>query len=203
MVAFALPGAPQLFGYNFNDYNAGSWYLPNLPQTTFVNGTGALQNGTILYLPFVPRWSHTFQKIGFYNSSAAESGNKFRMGIADSLNGRPNNLLQDGGETTLGAAAGFNQVTISQRLTQGLLYFLMVNANASISGPRVNGSLPTGSFQDAIAAMDMGVTTPTAGPVPPFAAMYTQASAYGALPTPGAVTSGTTAVNIPLLWIRG
>lgn len=180
------------------DYSASSYYPPTLkPVTDYSNQASGLSADKLVYVPFVPRVAHTFTKLAFYNSSAAETGRKFRLGIYASASGRPTTLVVDGGETTIGAAAAFNEVTISQLLSPGALYFLAEVANTAISGPATNNA---GLFTGVI---DLGASQVTS--TFPVGVGWSENFSYAALPAnSGTLISlaGSTLFN-PLIWIKG
>ena len=151
--------------------------------------------------PFICRNAHTFQTIGFYNSSAAQAGRKFRMGIYNSSNGFPSGApLIDAGETTLGAAAGFNEKTVNQQLLAGKLYYLALNTDGALTGQSV---MPTTGYLPNLTSGVSSFTSLVAVTSPYITYGYKMSSAYGALPTIGTLTEGVDTNNVPLLWLKG
>lgn len=183
-----------------NDYATGVFYSRVPPGGVISHGT-AIANGVMGLIPFIPRFTHTFQTIGFYNSSAAQTGRKFRMGIYASANGQPTGApLVDGGETTLGAAAGYSEKTVSLQLLRGVMYYLALNTDGALTGEIItptSGYLPNTEL-GVISVATMAATNATA-----VSYGYTMASAYGALPTIGTIIDAGVATNPPLLWLKG
>ena len=197
-----MPAVPQSWTpignwVTSNGYASGIYAPPTVAFADVFN-TQPVTTNTLRFAPFIPRASQTFDRLAWYNSSAAENGRKFRLGIWSSTNGRPSTLLQDGGETILGAAAAINLVTISQTLNAGTLYFVGLVGDTDITGSQMQPSGGTNQeWTDTIVPSLLGKITLSS--IVPFIG-YTQSFTYGALTNAGSTFAEAT--TIPYICLR-
>ena len=171
-------------------YSATLYYPPALPNYTL--GSTNDGTGTIWYLPFIFRRPCTVVKICNENTSAAQSGNKFRVGWFSSTDGKPSTLLQAGAEVTLGAATAINEVTVSQAVVPDTLYFAAVTNSANISCRYLTAGSTIGQ------ATDMGFNGATFATA--VAGVFTESFTYGALAN--AVSPLVNVNTIPFLAVK-
>lgn len=146
-------------------------------------GVGAAANA-LRVLPFIPPMDITADRI-CCNCTTLFSGGKIRLGIfADNGSLYPGALLVDSGDITCDAA-GFKDVTISQVLVGGTLYWI---------GYVVNG-VTTLAFSKIAAGTTPSIMGVTAANPPVVGIGWTVAHTYGALPNPY-TAGGTVLVQI-------
>lgn len=191
-------GIPPFFneGVENDSYLAGKYYLPSVA----ISGLVALSSyttGSIVFVPFVPKKTHTFDRIAFRTNTASGT---VRLGIAesDATDKNPGDLLIDGGTVTL-SAPGVYEVTISQALTVGVKYWLAVSVSATlaISSTAASTSFfvgaPASGSQDGFEDYQM------TGDL--FSALNQSGFTFGAFPSTFAADS--TAVTVPHIYLRG
>ena len=173
-----------------SDYIAGRYYEPSLNSVGV--STATMAQDVLYFTPFVPFLDHTFDRIAAYNGGTGDTGEKFRLGIYESTNGRPVDLLLDAGEITLDGSAALRAITISQALVKDNLYFLAYVGDSStvmkaFNTDNVTPVLPRYGFDDfQVATMVAGTRR-----------LFTQAHTYGVLPATVAAT-GSSAFNIAI-----
>ena len=91
----------------------------------------------IEYVPFKPAYNMTFDRIGinFVNLNSCVDAWYYRLGLYDSVDNYPANLLTSFGTVTIDPATptptGALELTVSQTLTGGVLYWLALGTNQS------------------------------------------------------------------------
>lgn len=146
-------------------------------------GVGATANA-LRVLPFIPPMDITADRI-CCNCTTLYSGGKIRLGIfADNGSLYPGALLVDSGDIACDAA-GFKDVTISQALVGGALYWI---------GYVVNG-ITTLAFSKIAAGTTPSIMGVSAANPPVVGMGWTVAHTYGALPNPY-TAGGTVLVQV-------
>lgn len=172
--------------FKFSGYAVGNHYGPALPYGGSTMQVYALVANTIIFVPFVPLANHTFKGISSFNTSTAENGWVFRVGIYDSgPDFRPLNLLVDGGQITLTAAAALRTVVINQALLKNRLYWI------AAAGPAANMPTLAATFSNISQPYCAGLKAADLVTSATHMGQMRQAHAYGALP---AVTTTPTCV---------
>jgi hypothetical protein len=144
-------------------------------------GVGAAANA-LRVLPFIPPMDITADRI-CCNCTTLYSGGKIRLGIyADNGSLYPGARLIDSGDIACDAA-GFKDVTISQALAGGTLYWI---------GYVVNG-ITTLAFSKIAAGTTPSIMGVSAANPPVVGMGWTVAHTYGALPNP--YTAGGTVLT--------
>jgi hypothetical protein len=179
------------------DYYAWNYYLPDIKFSLFAVGAGGAYIN-VIYLPFVPRHTHTFTGIAFKNTATTNTGTKIRLGIYSSAaNGFPGAKLLDAGEVTLDNTAALREIAISQELTRGTLYWLAMLSDSVINMLLCNPiEAPVSGVLGLSAAMATGAAS-RGHSVPSEAMAY--ASGLPATATPG----GAHYESIPLIFLKG
>ena len=113
-------------------YIAGKYYLPDHMFASVTSGNTVADQ--IYFMPFVPRETHTFDRLALANTGAGDAGDKCRLGIYTAgADGLPDSRVVDGGEIVFGGAAALNTVTISQSLSANTLYWLCAVFDAIVT----------------------------------------------------------------------
>lgn len=165
-------------------YISGQFYMLPMPKPV-TQSSGTLTANVLFAVPFLCRITRTFDRIGMYNTSAAETGRNARLGIynvTSPTNGYPGSLLLDAGVVTTTAAAAQLNATISQQLTANTWYWLAALPDTNIATSRFAGDLAGSQifnqdinwpfFSTTVVSVD-GTTTGS----------ISVAQAYGALPS--------------------
>jgi hypothetical protein len=120
-------GLPPYWGepLKFTGYTTDLFYPASLAPVSMAGGA-TVGSGTVYYVPFIPRFTHTFQKMAIYNTGAGDNGNQINMSIYESSGVIPNDRLFAAISVTLGGAAALNEATIAggQELVARTLYYL-------------------------------------------------------------------------------
>lgn len=170
------------------NYTTGDYYGPAILDG--VASSVIVVANKIYFVPFLCRVAQSFDRIAIYNTAAVTD--HVRLAIyEDNGGGRPTALIVDGGELTLGGAAGDNAATISASLTAGL-YWLAIVGDASIA---VAGF--TGTNWAAHADFSWGGMTYAANIIG-----CTTDHTYGALPDPVGTYDGLNGAGLPFIRLR-
>ncbi|MBW2635995.1 MAG: hypothetical protein JRC86_00465 [Deltaproteobacteria bacterium] len=184
------------------DYVAGRYYGPSV-QYNRVTGDNTVADA-LIYAPFVPFETHTFTDMAFYNTGAGDNGEKARMGIYSSSDGRPDSLMKEAAEVTLTAAAALRVAALSggQELVRDTLYFLAFVADDAF------GILTMGRLMDANSTW---LTSPMLGSFgfdsyqiggTEETRLIKETHAYGALPASATPNAGSGAL-MPFMLLEG
>jgi len=191
-----MPAITQISGLplaelTHTDYATGSWYTTALG--TMSSQTVSIISSVVVFVPFVPRYPHTFTGLGWYHNSAAQGSQNVRFGVYGSANGKPSGSpIVDTGSIATTAAAAFRSATgLSIPLNSGQLYWLAAIADASLTGLSWSTLISTAypplwaqsGLIDPGTAFSSAISTTALGG-------YTQAASYGALPTVGTLVDG-------------
>jgi len=197
--AGSLPAAP--IGSAPQDYMRGqsatswaeTWYYANAANCTALAGA-ALTIGNMYAMPFIaPKRTATLDRIAV-RTTAGVGGSNIRLGLyanaGTAENPYPGSLIRDSGNISSAGAAVLAD-SLSQALTAGALYWMVVHPSAAISIVcfAVAGASPFLGTDNTLSL------TPTAG-------LFVN-QAFGALPStyPGAPTR-ITAAPIPAIGLR-
>ena len=164
-------------------------YSTAITQNTL--GIVGLSSATFYAVPFTSPRSGTIDRIGVNVTSAAAAGKKARLGIysaTSATNLYPSAKVLDSGEIAIDAT-GAVEATVSQALTAGTLYWLVILADAAISVKAVQPSSCS-----PILGFESTYTTPQT--------QISVAQAYGALPSTFTGSGTTNGNNAPLIGVR-
>lgn len=133
-------------------WNASMWNASSVNSTGFTPTLGRLY-----YWPFLAQRRCTYDRIGTYVDTAAAAGKVARLGIYDSdANGLPLSLVLDAGEFAVDSL-GAKDITISQELEGGRLYWTAFHTDGSPTTRSLNqtsmfylGRLDSGNTARAI-----------------------------------------------------
>ena len=191
MPAVLQVSGPPLAELSNTDYAAGSWY--NTVLGSFSSQTVAFISTVVVFVPFVPRHTHTFTGLGWYHNSGAQGSQNLRLGVYGSVKGKPSgNALVDTGSIATTAAAAFRSATgLSVTLIGGQMYYLAGISDASLTGlawsPVISSAYPMAWGQcgliDPGTAFAAAISSTALGG-------FTQSASYGALPTVGTLVDG-------------
>lgn len=171
--------APEWWtGYTAGQYASASLTGANMSTVSF----GGNQ---ILFVPFRPVATTTFDRMRIYTSQVGSG--EIRMGIynANGTNGGPGTVLLDGGTVATTGTAGDRDLTISQSLTGGTWYWLAVNCN----------NTHTISIYSAANLRGWLATSPAAGT---HNVSFFASATYGALPNSPTLNAYTVGAGIVL-----
>lgn len=198
MVAISGPVGPIYNWTTGKGYVTGQYYGPTIGGFSATPTTLALANTDLVFMPFVPDVTRTFPAISVYNTSAAESGNKARLGVYSSTNGQPSALLVDAGEITLTGAAAIRDLTATIALSVGRLYFTCIHTNAAFT---VRALTPGAGGTEA--SIRLGQPSSNLASAANLSATFYANQAYGALPStpPTLTTAGYT--TVPFVCVKG
>lgn len=134
--------------------------------------TASLAQNISRYYPFIVPKECTIDRIGIDISGAGAVGSVVKLGIYDSVNSVPTNLVIDAG-TVNGNSATFQAITINQVLTPGL-YFMYSNHNSATN--------------ITIRAIGLGASPivlgyPNTGGITPATGLFVTESYVGTLPS--------------------
>lgn len=168
------PGATQKEYFFFRQVGTTPierWYYAGGSQSGSGTATNTVSAGALLALPFVTTRSLVADRIAC-RVTTASSGSNLRMGIyraTSDTNLYPNELLLDTGNIS-SATTGVKVATISQTLSENILYWFVLLTSAGITMQ----AMPSGTLW-AILGLDSGLntvpgigfeTTITFGPLP-------------------------------------
>jgi hypothetical protein len=166
------------------------WYGPLMPPSGLTFSDNGY-NGDILYaVPFITQIGGAVSNLGFYNTSAAQTGRNIRTGIYTESAGLPSTLVAEASVTTLTAAAATRTPTISATLSPNTKYFFAMVADGTASIRAASGNA-------VFFGTAFGNYAHAAG-VSPAAGALTRSFTYAALPASwGTPTSIDT--NVPII----
>src|SRR3990172_6513068 len=104
-------------------YKSGLYYLTNPVLAS--DTTGAATLNQVSYHPFPVGEALTIDRITCGVQAAGAAGSVVRLGIYNDTDGMPDTLLLDAG-TVAGDSTGYKEITVSQALTRGTLYWIAV-----------------------------------------------------------------------------
>lgn len=174
---------------------ASGYYMSNIYASAGSAQAPSLLADTQHYVPFWCPWDVTVDRIAVQVFTGQTSANA-RLGIysPDGTTNGPGALLLDAGEISC-TSSGVKELTISQALSGGVLYWLAVlnkTANVAMLTPNLNGG-----------ARGIGHHASTATSVAQTCLYETRTYTSGLLGTASAVGSLTAAHGYPMLfWLR-
>lgn len=150
----------------------------------------AIALSSIRYFPFIVEKACTVDRIAAEITAGGTAGSLVRLGIYDSSNLLPNNLIVDAG-TIAGDSATFQSITISQVLQPGL-YFLTMNHNSAAS-PTFR-TIPVGSMPPVLGFPNTGGAT--------VGTYYTSATVFGTFTNPATAPNAIQSAVGVCIWLR-
>lgn len=185
------------------DYVVGKYYPPSVNYAG--NNIATCSANNLIFLPFVPFRTYTFDAICIYNGSAADSGSKLRLGVYnDSGNGYPGTLLVDAGEVTLDATTALREIVFSggRTLTANTIYWLAFFADSGLSIRTMIDSASNNAGINSLPLASWGMSSVRAAGASGNFGALTQVIAYGTLPA-SANPSQLSITVIPEILMKG
>jgi hypothetical protein len=147
---------------------------------------------TMLAIPFIAHHGVTWTEIGV-ECMSSDAGDAARLGIYSDTDGLPDALVVDAGEISF-ASTGELPKTISEALTAGTWYWLVIGFNSNAGAAEIRAAdspseLPFGNF----VCGSTGTNANRPG--------YSKAFTYGALPASFGEPDGTID-TVPYIWLR-
>lgn len=171
------------------NYKSGFYYQTNQP--TISDSTMTPTLNMVYYHPFPVGGDLTIDRITCGVQTAGAAGSVVRLGIYNDDDGIPGTLLLDAGTVSGETPAGYREITVSQALSKGTLYWIAVVWQVAA----------VGVLRSAIGSGHDWVGSSAASADPRFCS-YTQASVTGALPSPATISAASGVVTSVAVKVR-
>lgn len=161
-------------------YKTGWYYQTN--QAASGDSTVAPVQDRVIFHAFPVGEALTIDRITCGVSTSGSAGSVVRLGIYASTDGLPSTLVLDAGTVAGDGVAGYREITVSQALAAGTLYWIAVVWQ--VAAPGVLRASAVGAGSDWVGH--------SSNAVDPRTCSYLQSGVTGALPNPATPASGGT-----------